>query len=64
MSTSKFPRVTRRRFLKDTGLTLAVAGAAPVLSAPFVSKALAADGYELERRIRELDRPPRHLSSR
>lgn len=43
MSKSKFPRVTRRRFLKDTGLTLAAAGAAPVLSAPFVSKALAAD---------------------
>lgn len=43
MSNSQFPRVTRRRFLKDTGLTLAAASAAPVLSAPFVSKALAAD---------------------
>jgi multiple sugar transport system substrate-binding protein len=43
MSKSKFPRVTRRRFLTDTGLTLAAASAAPVLSAPFVSKALAAD---------------------
>jgi multiple sugar transport system substrate-binding protein len=43
MSTSKLPRVTRRRFLKDTGLTLAAAGTAPMLSAPFLSKALAAD---------------------
>jgi multiple sugar transport system substrate-binding protein len=33
--------VTRRRFLKDTGLTVATAGAAPMLSAPFVSRALA-----------------------
>ena len=29
--------------MKDTGLTLAAAGTAPLLSAPFVSKALAAD---------------------
>jgi len=43
MSTNRLLRVTRRRFLQDTGLTLAAAGAAPVLSAPFVSKALAAD---------------------
>ena len=43
MTTNRIPRVTRRRFLKDTGLTLAAAGAAPVLSSPFVSKALAAD---------------------
>ena len=43
MTTNRFARVTRRRFLKDTGLTLAAAGAAPMLSAPFVSKALAAD---------------------
>jgi multiple sugar transport system substrate-binding protein len=43
MSTTKLPRVTRRRFLKETGLTIAAAGAAPMLSAPFVSKALAAD---------------------
>ena len=43
MSKSKFPSVTRRRFLKDTGLTLAAASAVPVFSAPFVSKALAAD---------------------
>ena len=43
MSTNKLPRVTRRRFLKNTGLTLAAAGSAPLLSAPFVSKALAAD---------------------
>ncbi len=43
MTSNRLPRVTRRRFLKDTGLTLAAAGAAPILSAPFVSKALAAD---------------------
>ena len=36
-----FPRVTRRRFLKQTGLTLAAAGAAPVISTPFISSALA-----------------------
>jgi multiple sugar transport system substrate-binding protein len=36
-----FPRVTRRRFLKQTGITLAAAGAAPVISAPFISSALA-----------------------
>ena len=41
MSTNRFASVTRRRFLKETGLTLAAAGAAPMLSAPFVSKALA-----------------------
>ncbi len=39
----KNSRVTRRRFLQNTGLTIAAAGAAPLLSAPFVSKALAAD---------------------
>jgi multiple sugar transport system substrate-binding protein len=43
MSTNKFASVTRRRFLKTTGLTLAAAGTAPLISAPFVSKALAAD---------------------
>ena len=43
MTGNKLPRVTRRRFLKNTGLTLAAAGTAPLLSAPFVSKALAAD---------------------
>ena len=43
MSTSKIPRVTRRRFLTQSGLTIAAAGTAPMLSAPFVSKALAAD---------------------
>ena len=43
MSSNRSSRVTRRRFLKDTGLTLAAAGTAPLLSAPFVSKALAAD---------------------
>jgi multiple sugar transport system substrate-binding protein len=43
MSSSKLPPVTRRRFLANTGLTVAAAGSAPLLSAPFVSKALAAD---------------------
>ena len=43
MSTTKTPRVTRRRFLKTTGLTIAAAGSAPLLSSPFVSKALGAD---------------------
>ena len=41
MNTRKFLRVTRRRFLKQTGLTLLAAGSAPVISAPFVSRALA-----------------------
>ena len=41
MSTSTISRVTRRRFLKETGLTLAAAGSAPLISAPFVSRALA-----------------------
>ena len=41
MSTSKILRVTRRRFLEKTGLTLAAATAAPLISAPFVSRALA-----------------------
>src|SRR5256885_4727071 len=43
MSTNKLPRVTSRRFLRNAGLTLAAAGSAPALSAPFVSRALAAD---------------------
>lgn len=43
MSKSRTRSVTRRRFLKTTGLTLAAAGTAPILSAPFISKALAAD---------------------
>jgi multiple sugar transport system substrate-binding protein len=34
-------RVSRRRFLKDSALTLAAAGTAPMLSAPFVSRAMA-----------------------
>lgn len=38
MSTSTIMRVTRRRFLKETSFTLA---AAPLISAPFVSRALA-----------------------
>ncbi len=41
MSNNMLPRVTRRRFLKQTGLTLAAAGGAPLISAPFVSRALA-----------------------
>ena len=43
MSKKRTGSVTRRRFLKSTGLTLAAAGAAPLLSAPFISKSLAAD---------------------
>src|SRR5215475_9123777 len=41
MSVSTIARVTRRRFLKQTSLTLAAAGSAPLISAPFVSRALA-----------------------
>src|SRR5262245_13413622 len=41
MSTGKALRVTRRRFLKQTGLTLLAAGSAPALSTPFVSRAFA-----------------------
>ena len=41
MSTKKLLHVTRRRFLQNTGLTLAAATATPVLSTPFVSRALA-----------------------
>jgi multiple sugar transport system substrate-binding protein len=41
MSNSILPRVSRRRFLRQTGLTLAAAGSAPLISAPFVSRALA-----------------------
>ena len=41
MSVRRFSRVSRRRFLKQTGATLVTAGSAPVLSAPFVSSALA-----------------------
>ena len=40
MSTFRLP-VTRRRFLRETGLTLAAASAAPMLAAPFVSRAMA-----------------------
>src|SRR4051794_39270304 len=39
--TSRHASVTRRRFLKDTGITVAAASAAPMLSAPFVSSAFA-----------------------
>jgi len=41
MSMPMFPSVTRRRFLKQTGLTLAAASGAPLINAPFVSRALA-----------------------
>src|SRR3954465_11144369 len=41
MSIKNLSRVTRRRFLKQTGLTLAAAGSVPVISAPFVSRAMA-----------------------
>src|SRR5690242_4244770 len=41
MSTGKSGRVTRRRFLKQTGLTLLAASSAPALSSPFVSPAFA-----------------------
>src|SRR5450755_369227 len=41
MSTHRLPR-SRRRLLKEVGLTLLAAGSAPVLSAPFVSRAIAA----------------------
>jgi len=41
MTSKGLPRVSRRRFLKDTGLTLAAAGASPILSTPFVSRAMA-----------------------
>jgi multiple sugar transport system substrate-binding protein len=40
MSTGKSLRVTRRRFLKQTALTL-TAASAPSVSAPFISRALA-----------------------
>lgn len=41
MITYRIPRVTRRRFLKEASLTIAAAGAAPLISAPFLSRALA-----------------------
>jgi multiple sugar transport system substrate-binding protein len=41
MAKHQLHRVSRRRFLKETGLALAAAGAAPVISAPFVSRAFA-----------------------
>jgi multiple sugar transport system substrate-binding protein len=43
MTTRKLSSLTRRRFLKNTALTVAATGTAPMISAPFVSKALAAD---------------------
>src|ERR1044071_4876956 len=41
MSTNKLVHVTRRRFLRNAGLTVAAAGSAPALSSPFVSRAWA-----------------------
>jgi multiple sugar transport system substrate-binding protein len=41
MTTNRLAPVTRRRFLRQTGLALAATGAAPMLSAPFMSRALA-----------------------
>jgi multiple sugar transport system substrate-binding protein len=43
MSKARTKSATRRQFLKTTGLTLAAGGAAPILSAPFISRGLAAD---------------------
>src|SRR5207248_3960321 len=40
MSTNILPR-SRRRFLREAGVTLLAAGSAPVLSTPFVSRAMA-----------------------
>src|SRR5262245_62370810 len=47
MSTTRLLRVTRRRFLKDTAITLAAASAAPVLSATFVSSGALAQAKSL-----------------
>lgn len=41
MSKFHLPLVTRRRLLRQTSLALAAAGAAPLISAPFLSQALA-----------------------
>ena len=41
MDISRVRRVTRRRFLKEAGLTVAAASAVPLISAPLVSRALA-----------------------
>lgn len=41
MNVRRLSRVSRRGFLKHTGGALVAAGSAPVLSAPFVSNALA-----------------------
>src|SRR5689334_18070267 len=41
MSARKPTRITRRRFLTETGLALAATSAAPMICAPFVSPALA-----------------------
>src|SRR5947199_4656709 len=41
MNTNTRAGIGRRRFLKQAGLTLLAAGSAPVLSTPFVSRAMA-----------------------
>ena len=41
MTKSILPHVTRRRFLQNASLAVAAAGTAPMLSAPFVSRAMA-----------------------
>jgi multiple sugar transport system substrate-binding protein len=41
MSKTNLPNIARRRFLKQTGLGLLAAGSGPIISAPFVSRALA-----------------------
>ena len=41
MKTSRISQITRRRLLRNAGLTLAAAGSTPLLSAPFVSPAMA-----------------------
>ena len=43
MTARKLSSLTRRRFLKNSALTVAATGTATMISAPFVSKALAAD---------------------
>src|ERR1051325_11485303 len=40
MTTNKLPPVSRRRFLKNAGITIAAAGSGPAISAPFVSRAM------------------------
>src|SRR5215813_1864928 len=41
MNKTNLPNIARRRFLKQTGFGLLAAGSAPIISAPFVTRALA-----------------------